>query len=92
MTFETDAAFSFTDLSDRLSGEGGAEFASDALQRLDTLKKEVERRIDGGLSREDFERFSAVSEALGSAMATMALLVKSRTTAESPATEPEGRD
>lgn len=92
MTFETDAAFSFTDLSDRLSGEGGAEFASNALQRLGALKQEVERRIDGGLSKDDYERFSAVSEALGSAMATMALLVKSHTNVVRSATEPKGRD
>ena len=92
MTFETDAAFSFTDLSDRLAAEDGPEFASGALQRLAALKQEVERRIDGGLSRDDYERFHAVSEALGSAMATLALLIKSRTNAERSATEPEGRE
>ncbi|WP_378941112.1 hypothetical protein [Mesorhizobium sp. ANAO-SY3R2] len=81
MTFETDAEFSFTDLSDRLSGKGGAEFADSALQRLAALKEQVERSIGGGLSKEDYERFSAVSEALGSAATVMTLLVKSRASA-----------
>ncbi len=75
---ESDLTFSFTDLTDRLSEEDGAEFASNALQRLLTLKEEVDGRIAAGVAQDVYAEFTAVSQALGSARAIMSLLVKSR--------------
>ncbi|MDC9823036.1 hypothetical protein PRN20_04770 [Devosia sp. ZB163] len=64
-------AFDFTDLGEQLRGPNGADIAAATIARLGQLKDGVAGKLAGGLPPGEYERHTALSEALAAAQAVM---------------------
>ena len=68
---DTEEAFDFTDLGEQLRGPNGRDVASASIARLGQLKDGVASKLLGGLAPAEYERHTALSEALAAAQTVM---------------------
>ena len=67
----SEETFDFTDLGEKLRGPDGRNIASTSIARLGELQDATAGKLAGGLLPGEYERHSALSEALAAAQAVM---------------------